>query len=445
MQRSMIQKLLKWKNKPNRKPLVLYGVRQAGKTWLMKDFGAKHYRQTAYVSFDNNEQVKRIFNDDFDISRIVRALSIETGMTINPDDTLIVFDEVQECPRALTSLKYFDEHSMENAGKYHIIAAGSLLGVMSLEGTGFPVGKVDILTLYPMSFLEFLDAVDNRFVEIIKESNFRQLSVFHASIIDLLQQYLFVGGMPAAVKNYAGARDFSEVREVQKTILDSYYADFAKHIPATTIAKVRAIWDSAPAQLAKENKRFLYSDMKQGSRGREYEIALQWLKDSGLLFMLNRVSLPKVPLIAYREMPIFKLYMPDVGLLSARSSLSQRAFLETDHNVFSHYKGVLAEQFVLQEILAAYDYLPVYYWAAEKNDAEIEFVIQSKNAKEEDIVIPLEVKAGKNVKSESLKTYRNTFNPEITVRGSLLEYSRNKGNYEIPLYMIGNVIDKIRL
>jgi len=447
MQRSMIEKLLKWKGKPNRKPLVLYGVRQAGKTWLMKDFGAKHFKQTAYVSFDNNDQVKRIFNGDFDIPRIVRALSIETGMTISPDDTLIVFDEVQECPRALTSLKYFDEHSVEhsveNARNYHIIAAGSLLGVMSLEGTGFPVGKVDILTLCPMSFLEFLEAVDSRFVKIIKENDFRQLSVFHASIIDLLQQYLFVGGMPAAVKKYAETRDFSEVREVQKTILDSYYADFAKHIPATTIAKVRAIWDSAPVQLAKENKRFLYSDMKQGSRGREYEIALQWLKDSGLLYMLNRVSLPKVPLIAYREMPIFKLYMPDVGLLSARSSLSQRAFLETDNNVFSHYKGVLAEQFVLQELLAAYDYLPVYYWAAEKKDAEIEFVIQSKNAKEEDIVIPLEVKAGKNIRSESLKMYRKTFNPEISVRSSLLEYSRNKGNYEIPLYMVGSVLSLI--
>ena len=428
MQRNILEKLEKWKNSPSRKPLVIYGVRQVGKTWLMKEFGAKFYKQTVYISFDNNDRLERIFSRDFDIERIIQALSIETETAINPADTLIIFDEIQECPRALTSLKYFHE----NAPEYHIVAAGSLPGVMSLEGTGFPVGKVDKLTLYPMTFLEFLEAVDNRYVKIIKDNDFRQLAVFHQSIIDLLQRYFFVGGMPAAVKVFAGTKNFTEAREIQNGILDSYYADFAKHIPGTAIAKVRTIWDSAPVQLAKENKRFLYSDMKQGSRGREYETALQWLKDSGLVTMLNRASLPRIPLAAYRELPIFKIYMPDIGLLSARTGLSPKAYIGND--TFTHYKGVLAEQFVLQELLAANDTVPIYYWAAEKNTAEIEFIIQYENA-----VIPVEVKSGKNIKSESLKTYKNLFEPKIVIRSSLNEYSCNKGNYEIPLYLTGNL------
>ncbi|MCL2068178.1 MAG: AAA family ATPase [Treponema sp.] len=428
MQRDITEKLVLWKNKSDRKPLIIYGVRQVGKTWLMREFGGSHYKQTAYISFDNNERAKSVFNRDFDIGRIIRALSIETEVNINPADTLIIFDEIQECPGALTSLKYFHE----DAPEYHIIAAGSLLGVISLEGTGFPVGKVDQLSLYPMTFLEFLKAVDNRYVQIIQNSDFPQLSVFHNAIIDLMQQYFFIGGMPAAVKNYAGTKNFSEVREIQNGILSSYYADFAKHIPSVTIAKVRTIWDSVPVQLAKENKRFLYSDMKQGSRGREYESALQWLKDTGLVKMLNRASLPRMPLIAYQELPIFKLYMPDIGLLSARTGLSPKAYVGSD--TFTHYKGVLAEQFALQELLAANDVVPVYYWAADKNNAEIEFVIQYENE-----IVPVEVKSGKNVKSESLKLYKKLFSPKITIRTSLNEYSCNNGNYDIPLYMVASL------
>ena len=430
MQRDTIEKLKKWKNSLNRKPLVLYGVRQVGKTWLMKEFGAKYYNRSAYISFDNNERLKDIFNRDFDIERIIQALSIETEVNINPADTLIIFDEIQECPRALTSLKYFNE----NAPEYHIVAAGSLLGVMSLEGTGFPVGKVERLTLYPMTFLEFLEAVDNRFVKIIKDNDFRQLSTFHQSIIDLLQQYFFIGGMPGVVKTYAETKNFSEANEIQNSILNSYYADFAKHIPTSAIAKVRTIWDSVPAQLAKENKRFLYSDMKQGSRGREYETALQWLKDTGLVYMLNRVSLPKTPLIAYRELSIFKLYMPDIGLLSARTGLNPKVYIGND--TFTHYKGVLAEQFVLQELLAANDTVPIYYWATEKNTAEIEFILQYENA-----IIPTEVKSGKNIRSESLKMYKKLFEPKTVIRSSLNEYSCNNGNYEIPLYMMGKLYE----
>ena len=431
MQRNIVEKLLHWRNKTNRKPLVLYGVRQVGKTWLMKDFGSKHYEQLAYISFDSNEQAKNIFNSDFNINRIIRALAIETDVQINPQNTLIVFDEIQECPRALTSLKYFNE----NAPEYHIMAAGSLLGVMSLEGTGFPVGKVESLTLYPMNFQEFLEAVDGRFLEIIKEPNYRQLTVFHDSIMDLMHQYYFVGGMPAAVKAYTDTKNFLDAREIQNTILNTYYADFAKHIPSGIIAKVRTIWDSVPAQLAKENKRFLYSDMKQGSRGRDYETSLQWLKDTGLLYMLNRVSLPKIPLIAYQEMPIFKLYMPDIGLLSARTALDPKVYNEPKNNIFIHYKGLLAEQYVLQELLASNNNMPIYYWATEKNTAEIEFLIQHENK-----VIPIEVKSGKNTKSESLKTYSKLFNPEKTIRISQRQYSRNESGYEIPLYLAGSIM-----
>ncbi|MCL2044341.1 MAG: AAA family ATPase [Treponema sp.] len=431
MQRLMIEKLAKWKAKSQRKPLVLYGIRQVGKTWLMKEFGDRHYQQTAYISFDHNDRIKRIFDHDFDIPRIIQALSIETDVKISADDTLIIFDEVQECPRALTSLKYFNE----NAPEYHIIAAGSLLGVMSLEGSGFPVGKTEMLTLYPMTFLEFLDAVENRFVSLIQNLEFRHFPVFHDALIDLLKQYFIIGGMPAAVKQYAETKDFAEVKIIQNTILDAYYADFARHVPASAIAKVRTIWDSAPSQLAKENKRFLYSDMKQGSRGREYEIALQWLKNAGLVTMLNRASLPKIPLIAYHENSIFKLYMPDIGLLSARTGLSPKVYIEPN-TTFTHYKGALAEQFVLQELLAANNAMPIYFWAAEKNNAEIEFIIQYENA-----VIPLEVKAGKHIKSESLKTYKKLFNPETVIRISQNEYSRTQSNYEIPLYLAGRYMD----
>jgi predicted AAA+ superfamily ATPase len=424
-----MEKLENWKNKTNRRPLVLYGVRQVGKTWLVKEFGKEYFKQTAYINFENNNNAKRIFDQDYDVFRIMKALSIEADVNITPNDTLIIFDEAQECPRAITSLKYFNE----NAPEFHIIAAGSLLGVMSPEGTGFPAGNVDMLTLYPMTFLEFLEAVDNRYVNIIKNFDFPLLHTFHASIMDLLKQYFYTGGMPAAVKCYAQTKDFSDTRDIQNLILNAYYADFAKHIPSTATAKVRAIWNSVPVQLSKDNRRFLYSDIKKGSRGRDYEIAMQWLKNTGLVHALNRVSSPKMPLIAYNEAHIFKLYMADIGLLSARTALSPKAYIDEHNNPFNHYKGVLAEQFVLQELLAADNTLPVYYWEAEKNNAEVEFVIQYEND-----IIPMEVKAGKKGKSESLKAYKFYFAPEITVSGSQNEYRRSGSNFEVPLYLAGD-------
>ena len=431
MYRSAITKLEKWKKSKNRKPMVIYGARQTGKTWLMKEFGAKNYDSVAYITFESDSALKNIFKKDLDIPRIINELSLVSGVKITPG-TLIIFDEVQECPRALTSLKYFNE----NMPEYQVIAAGSLLGVMTLEGTGFPVGKVNILTMYPMSFYEFLEAVDGRFLPCIRNLDFPAVATFHDSITGLLKQYYYVGGMPAAVKTYADTRDFIEVREIQRQILDSYYADFAKHIPASHIARTRDIWDSVPAQLAKENKRFLYSDMKEGSRGRNYETALDWLVNTRLIHKLYRVSLPNMPLAGYRQTAIFKIYMGDIGLLSSRAALDPKTYLEDNDRTFSHYKGALAEQFVLQELIAGNDTLPLYYWATNKNTAEIEFLLQYK-----DEIIPIEVKYGRNVKSESLDLYRHEYNPAHAVRASLKNYGRDGALFSIPLYMIGSMED----
>jgi len=427
--RSAIKELENWKNSKDRKPLVVFGARQVGKTWLMKEFGARHYDSAAYITFDSDNIFKSIFEKDFSVPRIIHELSVATNVKITPD-TLIIFDEVQECPRALTSLKYFNE----NAPEYQIIAAGSLLGVMTLEGTGFPVGKVDMITMYPMSFYEFLEAVEPRYVQLLKTPDFSAISTFHDAITKLLKQYFYTGGMPGAVRKYCETRDFGEVRDLQKMILDSYYADFAKHIPSSFIARTRDIWDSVPTQLGRENKRFLYSGMKEGSRGRDYEAALNWLTNTNLIYKLYRISLPNIPLIGYKEPSIFKLYMNDVGLLSARAGLDIKLYIDDNDRTFSHYKGGLAEQFVLQELIATNNKLPIYYWAAEKNTAEVEFVVQYN-----DKIIPIEVKSGKNVKSESLKMYRNEYAPACAIRTSLKNYGVIDGLYSIPLYMIGSL------
>jgi len=434
MYRSFIERLEKWKHSQDRKPLVVYGARQVGKTWLIKEFGVKCYDSVAYITFDSDSLLKKIFEDDFSIPRLIHELSIAADVNIT-HDTLIILDEIQECPRALTSLKYFSE----NAPEYQIIAAGSLLGVMTLEGTGFPVGKVDILTMYPMSFYEFLSAVDSRFVTILKNLDFPTIATFHDILTGLLKQYFFVGGMPAAVQKYADTRNFGEVRELQKSILDSYYADFAKHIPSTYIARTREIWESVPTQLAKENKRFLYADMKEGSRGRNYELALNWLTNTNLIHKLYRVSLPNMPLIGYKQPAIFKLYMSDIGLLSARAALDFKIYLEDNNKTFSHYKGGLSEQFALQELMATNDKLPLFYWATDKNTAEVEFVMQHNEE-----IIPLEVKSGKNVKSESLNTYRNEFRPNRAIRASLKHYGVVDGLYSVPLYLLGSLAEILK-
>jgi predicted AAA+ superfamily ATPase len=427
MYRNILKDLEVWKDNSRRKPLVLYGVRQVGKTWLMQTFGKEFFRNTGYFNFDRNPRLQRIFSHDFDIRRIIHDLSIEADTAIDPEHTLILFDEVQECPAALSSLKYF----CENAPQYHLIAAGSLLGVAQHEGTGFPVGKVDMLTLYPLSFQEFLSALgEDRFVGLIKERNYESLSVFREEIIRRLKQYFYIGGMPEAVAAYKDSGDLDLVRKIQETILAAYYGDFSKHIPPHEIARVRLIWESLPNQLAKENKRFLYSSMKEGAKGRDYEIALQWLKNSGLVYQLKRVSLPNLPLSAYQENNIYKLYISDIGLLSSMTALGLKSYLDADSKVFNHYKGALTEQFVLQELRLTR--LPLYYWSNDKRTAEIDFVVQF-----EDAVFPVEVKSGENVQSKSLKTYMDAFKPSAAFRSSLLDYKKTGVLYDIPLYMIG--------
>jgi len=433
MERFAFRKLEEWKNSQDRKPLVLYGTRQVGKTWLMKEFGKQRYKSVAYISFDSNPVLKSIFSKGFEIPRIIEKLSIAADIKITPE-TLIIFDEIQECPLALTSLKYFNE----NAPEYQIIAAGSLLGVINLEGTGFPVGKVEQFTLRPLSFYEFMKAMDKRLLEVVQSLDFKTISSFHSLLVELLKQYFYIGGMPAAVKKYTETKNFEDVRDVQNGIINSYYADFAKHIPSPIIARVRDIWLSVPSQLAKENKRFLYSDMKPGARGRNYDMGLQWLQDAGLITKLTRVSRPNMPLIAYMQQPIFKLYMSDIGLLSAQTAMDAKTYLDNDTKTFTHYKGALAEQFVLQELITTKNAMPVYYWATNKNTAEIEFVTQCNGQ-----IIPIEVKSGTNTKSASLVAYKELYNPNITIKTSLLEYSHKKGDYNIPLYMIESFADII--
>jgi predicted AAA+ superfamily ATPase len=406
-------------------------MRQVGKTWLMVEFGKQNYKNSVYLSFDNNPLARAIFSKDFNTVRIIKELEIANKIKINPNETLIILDEIQECPLALTSLKYFQE----NAPMYHVIAAGSFLGVINFEGSGFPVGKLDRITLYPMTFLEFLEAIgENRFVRLIDELDFSSLSTFKDKIIELLKQYFCVGGMPEVVKMYVNTRNFDDVRNVQKNIIKDYYADFSKHIPPRDIAKVRLLWDSVPIQLAKENKRFLYSDMKRNSRGRDYETALKWLEDTGLVYKLNRISLPNMPLLAYAENSIFKLYAPDIGLLLAQAELDSKIYFEEDNKIFSHYKGTLAEQFVLQELKANNPDRPIYYWANNKNTAEIEFIIQLANK-----IIPIEVKSGNNTKSASLIAYINQFEPTIAIQTSLRDYNKNNMLYSIPLYSIAKI------
>ena len=437
MQRDALSKLLEWRDFHGRKPLMLHGVRQVGKTWLLREFGRRHYANTAYISLDNNSRARAIFDSDFDVQRLLRELSIEANTRILPNETLLILDEIQACPKAVTALKYFNE----NARDYHVAVAGSLLGVLSLGDSGFPVGNVARMTLFPMTFAEFLDALgEGRFATLIRGGDVKTAGPFAEKITSLLKEYFLVGGMPAAVKRYADGRDFNAAREEQEALVGDYYADFARHVPPAELAKVRRIWESIPQQLGKENKRFLYADMKKGGRGRDYENALRWLIDAGLACRVRRVSRPGLPLKNYAEEGIFKLYLPDIGLLSALAQLPPGAYLEPNNAIFNHYKGSMAEQFAFQELRSSAGHPALHYWANAKHTAEIEFITQQGGK-----VVPIEVKSGKNLKSESLRAYIATpsFAPRLAVRASLGAYRETKGAFgascrllDIPLFML---------
>ncbi len=426
MYRYAIENLDKWKNSKNRKPLIIEGARQVGKTWIMKEFGKKSYNKTVYINFDSNVQMAELFSIDLNVERIIMGLELYAGHKINPADTLIIFDEVQEVPKALSSLKYF----YENAPEYHIVCAGSLLGIALHEGTSFPVGKVDFLKLYPLSFKEFLMAIGlERFAELLDKKDYDMIKSFKQTYIDALKQYYYVGGMPEVVASFADEKDFNEARKIQKRILTAYEQDFSKHAPKEIVPKIRMLWNSIPSQLAKENKKFIYGLIREGARAKDYETAIMWLSDCGLVHKVSRINAPNIPLKAYEDLKAFKLFTVDVGLLGAMVGLNQRTLLN-GNELFTEFKGALTEQYVMQQLVANQD-LGIYYYTNDRNTCEVDFIVDNG-----DNIIPLEVKAEINLKAKSLKTYREKFKPEISIRSSMADYSEEIGLINLPLYAI---------
>ena len=429
MYRIAIEKLYKWKNNKRRKPLIIEGARQVGKTWLMKEFGKQAYADTVYINFDSNSRMANLFSADLDTDRLIMGLELYAGRKINPENTLLIFDEVQEVPRALASLKYF----YENAPQYHIVCAGSLLGIALHQGTSFPVGKVDFLKLYPLSFSEFLMATGNeRFAELLKKQDYEMITSFKQTYIDALKHYYFVGGMPEAVQSFAESKDFNEVRAIQKRILAAYEQDFSKHAPNEIVPKIRMLWNSIPSQLARENKKFIYGLVREGGRAREYETAIMWLSDCGLVHKVSRVNAAGIPLKAYEDLKAFKLFIVDVGLLGCMTGLRQRTLLDGD-DLFVEFKGALTEQYVCQQLKTIED-LGVYYYTNDRGSCEIDFVVDTGEQ-----IVPVEVKAETNLRAKSLKTYRERFEPELSVRTSMADYKKEDWLLNLPLYAIENI------
>ena len=429
MQRYALKHLIDWKNKKNHKPLVIQGARQVGKTWLMQEFGEKYYEQVAYINFDVDVKSREIFDIDYDTERLIMDIGLATKTKINAENTLIIFDEIQECPRALTSLKYF----RENAPQYDIIVAGSLLGVACHEGTGFPVGKVSFMNLFPLSFEEFLLAMgEGRFVELLNKKDFKTIKLFNNKYEKLLKQYCYVGGMPEIVQDFVENKDFESVRNLQKEILSAYEEDFTKHIPTNTVAKIRLLWKSIPAQLSKENKKFIYGAAKEGARARDFEAALSWLINSGLVYKVNKITKPDLPITAYEDFNSFKLFVLDVGLLGAMTDLQADTIID-GNRIFEEFKGAIAEQYVLQQFKTIKD-LPVFYWSNETSRAEIDFVIQIKSD-----VVPVEVKAERNLQAKSLKVYMEKFKPNYAIRTSMADYKKTDNLIDLPLYTLENI------
>ncbi len=430
MKRKLLENLVEWKNRKAHKPLILEGARQVGKTWLMQEFGNTQYKKVAYINFDRNLKMRETFETDLDTKRLITAIGLDAEFKITPEDTLIIFDEIQECPRAITSLKYFNE----DAPEYDIIAAGSLLGVAHHTGTGFPVGKVEFLRLYPLSFTEFLDAMGKeQYVELIEKQDFEMIKIFSNKFEDLLKQYCYIGGMPEVVQNFVNNGDFNQVRTIQKRVLSAYERDFSKHIPANTVEKARMLWNSIPTQLAKENKKFIYNAIKKGARAKEFETALTWLRNNGLIYQVHKITKPGLPIGAYADLNAFKLFVLDVGLLGALSGLEAKTILGK-YEIFQEFKGAIAEQYVLQQFKTIDD-MPIYYWTNETSRSEVDFVIQRESK-----VIPVEVKAATNLKARSLKIYMEQFKPELAIRTSLADYKKTENLVDIPLYAIeGNI------
>ena len=430
MKRYLIDKLVEWKNNEDRKPLILSGARQVGKTWLMMEFGKKYYKNIAYITFYNNNRFKKVFEDDYDIKRIISNIEIETNISVDIHDTLIVFDEIQECPKALESLKYF----CENAREYNIIAAGSLLGVFLHENISFPVGKVDEITLYPMNYFEFLEACgEDKLCSELLNKNLNIIGDFKEKYIDLLKKYYYVGGMPEVVNEFVKNKNYDKVREKQNAILNQYVNDFSKHIKGIELGRVNQIWNSIPSQLLKENKKFIFNNIKNGARYKEFDIAIEWLRKSGLIYVINRITAPKIPLKSYAEVSIFKIFLVDVGLLSALSEIDIKTLLD-GNNIFVEFKGALAEQYVVEQLISMYN-KNLFYFISDNNYYEIDFLMSINNE-----ILPIEVKSGYNIKSKSLKYFIEKYNSKYAYKLSLNDYNATDKIRNIPLYAL-NLIE----
>ncbi len=428
MKRQITQDLIAWKLSKNRKPILLRGARQTGKTWLLKEFGKNEYQETIYINFEEFPQLQGIFYQDFDIARIITAIEIHAQKKVIADETLLIFDEIQMANKGITSLKYF----YENAPQYHIVAAGSLLGLFLHNQTSFPVGKVEIMELAPMSFIEVLNAMgEERLVAQIQHENWDILVPFHDKLLGYLKQYMFVGGMPEVVLAYQENKDFELVRKIQKQIIMAYEADFSKHAPKEVFPRIQMVWNSIPAQLAKENKKFVFNILREGARAKDYELAIQWLQDCGLILKVNRIKKPEIPLKAYEESSVFKVFLVDVGLLGAMSMLDVSSIINNE--ILNEFKGAMAEQFVLQQLKTNKE-LFITYWTNERSTAEVDFVVQKNNE-----VIVIEVKSGENVRSKSFKFFYEQYQPNMALRMSGLPFKQQDWLTNIPLYGVNSL------
>ena len=425
IQRKATESLVDWKNKKNRKPLVLQGARQVGKTWLLKEFGKSNFEDVAIFNFDENPELKQFFASTKDVKRIIENLSLVHGKTIHPQNTLIIFDEIQECNEALNTLKYF----AENAPAYHITCAGSLLGVAMSRGASFPVGKVDFMNIYPISFLEFIRSADealyNYLIGIDKIEPIP--AIFFNQLLDKFKMYYISGGMPEAVVELLDSGDISNVQKILQNILNAYALDFSKHADNNDVTKIGYVWQSLPSQLSRDNKKFIYKVVKQGARARDYENALQWLINAGLIYKVNLCSKPALPLSAYDDISAFKIYSIDVGLLRQQSKLAPSAIAE-GNRLLTEFKGALTENYILGSLIGQFEDTP-RYWTSE-NRAEVDFILQLEND-----IIPIEVKADENVIGKSLTFYRKAFSPKLSIRYSLKNFKKDGGFINIPLFM----------
>lgn len=430
MYRIAIEKLKRWKESKNRKPLIIEGARQVGKTWLMKEFGKLYYSDIVYINFDSNSTMKELFDSDLNVERIILGLELYTGKKIDFNNTLLIFDEIQEVPKALSSLKYF----CENAPEYHIVCAGSLLGIALHQGTSFHVGKVDFLKLYPLSFKEFLIATGNeRFADLLDKQDYQMITSFKQKYIDALKTYYFVGGMPEVVQNFVLNKDYNEVRSIQKRIFLAYEQDFSKHAPNEIVPKIRMLWNNIPSQLVKENKKFIYGLVREGARAKDYETAIMWLSDCGLVHKVSRINAPNNPLKVYEDLKSFKLFVVDIGLLSCMVGLHQQVLLEKN-DLFVEFKGALTEQYVCQQLKTIED-LGIYYYTNDRGSCEIDFIIDTGKQ-----IIPVEVKAEINLKAKSLKTYQEKFTPKLSIRTAMTDFKKEETLINLPLYSIENIV-----